>query len=451
MLSFDNETNRVWRRTTVGFLIISCLIAVVAYAGAKSVRPVQPYDETVVVDLAVDEGPVTHRGSGFLFIDGISENNSDLALLFPLKPKFFRLGAEVAFDVYDRIQSLGATIEIVISDGPEDGKWPGENGDWSRWENRLREYVNRAKANGQTFRWDLWNEPNFDGFWGASQSQFFETWARGVRIIRSLDPQATIVGPSISWYDEHYLDDFLTYALNNNVLPDVLTWHELDPRGGVEITTHVKNARNMLAQKGISLQRFELNEIIPKPRQFEPGFVAASFAEIEENNIEFSAKACWEDTGGSNCHARAIDGLVTSNGGKRAVWWTYKTYADLSGRMVQLSESNTIKGVASRDATQGTSNILVGNPTSSTKDILIRLRGISTIVPSGGQVRVLAKRIPDSGQAELSSPITVVDEQYAITGNDLVVLLPDFKGGEAFAITVQKVEVRKEALAPPCV
>ena len=57
---------------------------------------------------------------------------------------------------------------------------------------------------------DVWNEPDphFDkptdkgAFWGGTEEQFFETYARTAKIIREeLGPDAMIVGPSGALHD----------------------------------------------------------------------------------------------------------------------------------------------------------------------------------------------------------------------------------------------------------
>jgi hypothetical protein len=51
------------------------------------------------------------------------------------------------------------------------------------------------------------------------------------------DPNAKIMGPSADRWDQNYMRDFLTYAKNNNCLPDIVSWHELGlPEGNYSDT-----------------------------------------------------------------------------------------------------------------------------------------------------------------------------------------------------------------------
>ena len=63
---------------------------------------------------------------------------------------------------------------------------------------------------GKQVMFDVWNEPDphFDkptdkgAFWGGTEEQFFETYARTAKIIREeLGPDAMIVGPSGALHD----------------------------------------------------------------------------------------------------------------------------------------------------------------------------------------------------------------------------------------------------------
>jgi len=54
-------------------------------------------------------------------------------------------------------------------------------------------------------------------------------WTRTYHAIRASDPQALIVGPNEAYYDTRFMPDFLSYAKASNVLPDIISWHELSP------------------------------------------------------------------------------------------------------------------------------------------------------------------------------------------------------------------------------
>lgn len=88
------------------------------------------------------------------------------------------------------------------------GDWPGDAGNWTRWEHFVEETV-AASPSGLSF--DVWNEPGFAPgyFWDRSHSQYLEMWSRAARVARQVRPGAKLVGPSTSSFDVGFITDFL--------------------------------------------------------------------------------------------------------------------------------------------------------------------------------------------------------------------------------------------------
>ena len=394
--------------------------------------------ETVTIDLSADKGPVTYRASGFLH--AMSATVPEPSLVDPLKPKLFRMAAEDwhnigagAFANYDRGRGLGAKMQIVVSDSHGyslAGWWPGDNGDWAQWEAIVERLVRQAQEKGYSVEWDIWNEPNGGYFWKRDQAQFFETWAHGYRKIRSLDPKAVIVGPSLSSYDRKYLENFLLYAQSNHVLPDVLAWHEFgDPR---QIPEHADEMRKFMEQQDINIKRISLNEIINSKQTLNPGVTAIYFANIERAQIDGACHACWGDKdGASACENQSLDGILTPDKQPRSSWWAYKGYADITGRLVEVLPSANIDGVAGWDAKSQIARAILGRD-GGTGDVEVEFAHVQ-----GSKIHVLAQRIPASGWDALAKPETKLDADYPIEKGRLRLMLPDFGPSDAYLITLR--------------
>src|SRR5205823_10446581 len=65
--------------------------------------------------------------------------------------------------------------------------------------------------------------------YAQNRDRFLRDWTTVYRTIRSLDPGALIAGPNEAYYDSRFLPDFLAQAKASDVLPDIMTWHELSP------------------------------------------------------------------------------------------------------------------------------------------------------------------------------------------------------------------------------
>ena len=90
-------------------------------------------------------------------------------------------------------------------------------------------------------------------FWAGCKSgcatpdpAWLKVWNRTVRLIRAADPSANIIGPSINQFSMEFLEPFVDFAVANDVVPDMLDWHELGAGNGSEIPQHHADMRQWL-------------------------------------------------------------------------------------------------------------------------------------------------------------------------------------------------------------
>ena len=406
--------------------------------------------EVVTVDFASDAGPVNYRASGFLH--AMTPTMPDLELIAPLKPKLFRNRAEGpggAFAIYPRVNSLGARSQVVVSDSYWDRKWPETESNWKRWEATVEDLVEEARRNRCTFEWDIWNEPDDEYFWEVDQARFLETWRRTALKIRELDPKAVIVGPSIAHFTSDYMEAFLVYAKANDVLPDILTWHELDSEetpdsvetaGFNTIEPHAAEVRRLLAKHDIPIDRLCLNEIIGPGMHPRPGAAVRYFAALERANVDGACHATWREPEGGNY--ASLSGILTREERKpRSTWWAYKAYADITGRLVSVTPGATVDGVAGHDPATGEARILLGRCAEGDRAISLRLRlthlDAALRLPRDGAVHVTAERIPMSSWDALEKPLAVFDADQRSAGGALDLKLSDFGPNDAYIITLR--------------
>jgi Glycosyl hydrolases family 39 len=401
--------------------------------------------ETVTVDFAIVNGAATHRASGFLH--GISTGEPDDQVVRPLKPKMFRLHASAALtpSLYRRLTDYGATVQSVMSDsygypGPS-GLWPGDGGDWSRWEQLVEELVREGDSKGLQLLWDIWNEPDSYNFWKRKDEQFFETWKRAVRAIRRVNPKAIIVGPSLSNGPCHYLYGFLLSAHADNVLPDIISWHDMDDP---DHPNNVVIVRQFMAKHGIPDRPISINEFKYSSGTDHPGPTVWWLSHIEEEAPESAAYSCWPDEGYSNCETHTLDGLLSRNGSRRAVWFAHKGYAEITGQLVNVEISGSrivrIAGIAGIDADLQMGRLLLGRRKNlqslSEESVEVVFRNVDRLNPSlkEREVFIRAERIPDSGM--LDSPQVTIAAPYPVVNNEVRVRLPDFGAGDAYTVVL---------------
>jgi hypothetical protein len=333
--------------------------------------------------------------------------------------------------------------------GPS-GIWPGDGGNWTKWEHLVEELVREADSMELQLLWDIWNEPDHPQFWDRSAEQFFETWKRAVRTIRRVNPKAIIVGPSLSKGPCHYLYGFLRAAHADNVLPDIISWHDMD----LDHPNNVVNVRQFMVKHGIPNRPISINEFKYSDGTHHPGLTVWWLSHIEEEAPESAAYSCWPDRAGySNCEAYTLDGLLTSGGLPRAAWFAHKGYAEITGQLVNVQISGSgIAGIAGVDSDLQTGRLILGRresfQSSSEESVEVVFRNLDHLVSlsKDGEVFIRAERISDA--STLDSPEVTIAALYQVTNNEVRLHLPNFEAWDAYTVVLGRAAGRIPAAVP---
>ncbi|MGM1064829.1 RICIN domain-containing protein [Saccharothrix sp. Mg75] len=438
--------------------IIPFLTAAVSVAASVVVPgpPAQAGDESLTVDFAVTGGAPTHRASGWIY--GMTENASAPADDFfrDVRFRYMRAGG-AQLDApggwvsgkYERrwnatraqllrTRSLGGEFVLLPhdlwgADGYPISRFPGDNGDWTDYDNFLTRLIDDVRATGAPVQWDTWNEPNIPLFWNRPQSQYFELVRRTHQRVRAALPTHLIVGPSCAcvpstsgWWTQ-YLD----FARANGVVPDIISWHSLpgDP------VANAATADATLGARGIPHPRpYQINEYGSQSEQ-NPGDGSWYIARLERAGVD-GLRANW--AGGGNLHNDLGNLLVRDSAGRhqpKGEWWVYRFYGSQTGRIAAVTPSASYDGFATK--APGEAKVLVGGG-RTTGNIAVRLLGLDTTegVVRDNRVRVLAERVPHNGGGAVQGPVTVLDSVVALSGNATTVTLPHTNADDAFTITV---------------
>ena len=70
---------------------------------------------------------------------------------------------------------------------------------------------------------EVWNEPNLDGFWPAGQEEYFQLYAHTVRAIKAVDKTYRVGGPATAGYG--WIQETLDYCRQNDVPIDFIATH----------------------------------------------------------------------------------------------------------------------------------------------------------------------------------------------------------------------------------
>jgi hypothetical protein len=441
---------RRFRHLAAGALVAASVISFSA--------PAQAANESIAVNFSVAGGAPTYRASGWIY--GMTENATAPPDNFyrDVNFRFMRAGGAQLDSPggwvsgrYDRrwnstraqllrTRSLGGQFILLAhdlwgADGFPISRFPGDNGNWTDYDNFLTRLINDVRATGAPVQWDLWNEPNITLFWNRPQSQYFELWRRTYQRIRTAFPSHLIVGPSCAcvpsttntWWNQ-YLD----FVRANNVIPDIVSWHALpgDP------VANVAAANATLNPRGIPHPRpYQINEYAA-PNEQNPGDGAWYLARLERAGAD-GLRANW--AGGANLHNDLAGLLVHNSAGQyqpKGEWWVYRFYASQTGQLVAVTPSPAYDAVATK--TPGVAKILVGGG-GTTGNIAVNLQRLDTTtgIVQNNQVRIIAQRIPYNGGGAVQGPVTIQNFVATLSNNATTVNLPHTNADDTFTITLQ--------------
>ncbi|GAA2892929.1 beta-xylosidase [Actinoplanes cyaneus] len=419
--------------------------------------PARAADEAIGVDFSVAGGTPSYRASGWIY--GMTENAAGPADHFFTDVKFrgmraggAQLGSPGGWSNggYDRrwnstraqllrTHALGGTFVLLPhdlwgADGAGISRFPGDNGDWTDYDNFLTRLITDVKATGVPVQWDIWNEPNLGIFWNRSQAQYFELWRRTYRRLRAEMPGTPIVGPShagVPATSTGWWTQFLDHVRANNVVPDIFSWHSLpgDPVANVAAATTSLDAR------GIAHPRpYQINEY-GAPDEQNPGDGSWYIARLERAGAD-GLRANWASAG--NLHNDLGNLLVRNAAGQhlpKGEWWVYRYYAGQTGSIVSTTPSPAYDAFTTKAT--GTARILVGGG-GTTGNVAVRLNRVdaTTGIVANNQVRVRVQRIPHNGGGAVPGPITVTDSTVTLAGNATTVNLAHTTADDTFTITL---------------
>jgi hypothetical protein len=425
--------------------------------------PISSSAVTITVDLAVEEGPMSHRANGYLV--SVEPDSPASELIEPLRPTSFRGSAGYVFRNYERLQRLGVdefqlTLGLIFadfSDGIFDINRIGEDGDYGPWISHIHRIIDQVEARKLTVVWDIYNEPDRANVPMQDNDRLKQGWRLAYRIIKERLPDALIVGPSVAYYSA--LRPFLEWSRHERVFPDVVAYHEYgDPAGA---PAYLNDLRAFLAGSGLP-RPISVNEILGQEFWMIPGYVAGVLTTYERAGILSAMRACWPDVQDTSrlqrdntCENPTLDGLLyVDRASKRPGWHVYKAYADMQGRRISaMTDSTNTYALASVNASKGLVHVLMGKyeePANDASRVLLRnVSRASFSVGVPGRLRVRAERIPDVGSAPLEHPTLTVDACVPVEDDRAEIVLDDFVRMDAYRMVLSSCDQEKPPILSP--
>ncbi|GAA4708823.1 hypothetical protein GCM10023263_55270 [Phytohabitans rumicis] len=403
--------------------------------------PAHAAPSTLLVDLAAGTGALRYGATGFLYGLG-DEGIPTETMLAALRPQVTAQKAPDglqhpngdALKIAPMFKRAGGReIQIYMQDIYQ--QWPYENLGIADYLAKVDTMTRKVVADPyrSSYVYVPFNEPDLMWYSG-NLSGLLADWRTVFQRIRSIDSAARIAGPNFASYRSADLRTFLTYARDNGVLPDVMTWHELGNDFYTDWHNHYSDYRAIETSLGISPRPININEYGRSSGDLGvPGNLVQYVAKFEASKVD-GCLAYWTTAGGLN-------DLVTRNNQATGGWWLYKWYGELTGNTVAVTPpapGGSLQGVAALDAAKKQARIVFGgnNPASGTYDTNVVVQGLGSASYLGTTVHATVWGVDNSGLNPSTGPYLVAEGDYVSSGGQVTIPLTALKGASAYQVIV---------------
>lgn len=128
---------------------------------------------------------------------------------------------------------IGFMPRILASSGHTLMRWDAYTSpprDYKLWsdliEALMRHWVKRyGKKEMLNWYYEVWNEPNLDGFWNSTMDEYFKLYSHTVRAVKSSGAGFRVGGPATAGRAKSYIEEFLAFCKKTNTPVDFVTSH----------------------------------------------------------------------------------------------------------------------------------------------------------------------------------------------------------------------------------
>lgn len=226
----------------------------------------------------------------------------------------------------------------------------------------------------RTWYFEVWNEPNLDGFWeNADQQAYFDLYENSARAIKAIDPQLRVGGPSTA--GAAWVPEFLEFAASRKIPVDFVTTHTYGVDGGFldekgeddnklstnpdAVVADVRKVREQIdASKfpGLPLFFTEWSASYNPRDPVHDSYISAAYilTKLKASRAYTQGMSYWaysdlfEEPGPPPTPFHGGFGLMNREGLRKAAWFTYKYLNQLRGHEVPLNDTQALAAVDGR-------------------------------------------------------------------------------------------------------
>jgi hypothetical protein len=408
-----------------------------------------------VFDLSKTSGPLGFGAVGAHY--ALSEPDVPTVVsLVPIKvktvnqkpPKGLQHPGADAFRVMESfVKAGGSYLQVYLQDIYLN--WPYEKNPDNDRDYVPDDYLEKVRKSVQTMEtlpyrdrivYVPFNEPDaiwYGGlFWSTKRTkEFFTAWKTVYDEIKRIAPDAKIAGPNTTTYNPRFMKKFLEFCLQEDCLPDLITWHELNLMDVEAGHAYYQHLRKIEKELGIEPLPVCINEYALGKELSVPGRLVKWLARLEQSRID-GCLAYWHAAGN-------FSGLVEGNVPNGA-WWLFREYVNMSGELVAASPSYTsISTLAVYDQNTETLKVLLGG--DDQKECTLTFKN----VPFEKEAYYEVWEIEWSGYTGLyTSPDLLSKGITKIQGDTLSLTLHDLNEMSAYLVVVKENEGSRSVYQP---
>ena len=391
----------------------------------------------VTVDLGSNQGAVTYGASGSLYAlgnDGTPTDDKLSGLKIPSIGEMAPGGSQHSDGDANKVapeffRQDGSELQVYIQDYYAGFPYP--NPGVSSYLNVVTTVVNSIKNQPNASKYMLvpFNEP--DNIWygssGTKLTDFENDWKTVYQKIRSLWPSARIAGPNFYQYNSSAFSSFFTFAKNNNVLPNLVTWHELQSNFFTNWYSNISSFRSIESGLGISIP-VNINEYGRSSGDMGiPGQMIQFISRFESSRVSGNM-ASWATIGDIG------ETLTDNNFSKASAWYLYRWYGERTGNDVGVtlpSQTGSLQATASLASNGKEAMVILGGASGSTNVVV---KNISSTM--GGTVHVVVSTLSNTGGSSSNGPSTTSQGDYTVSGGQITVTVANMAAANAYQVTV---------------
>lgn len=312
--------------------------------------------------------------------------------------------------------------------------------------------------NGVWFGETKENENNTYGVYGeynsVGEQNFFEAWKITYDFVKSINPNALIGGPGFCDYESSKMENFMTYCVKNDCVPEIMIYHELNDYSVYHWQKHINNYRELENKLGID----ELPIIVTEYGRMQdnglPGKMLQYITQIELTKV-YADNAYWR-LANNLCDVAADDNSPNSN------WWLYRWYADMDGQTVDIKYQDLFKsnfenafikrkddytsqgfmGIVSITDNEDEIDVICGGRSGSS---VVKLKNIDETALAGRKVNVKIEETVYKGISGIvNSPVVLKEYTTVLKGSNLTIDMNDMDEANAYHITITPVSDNEE-------